>query len=227
MLGSDYSTFGCYENKSTHGRQVLGGQHNNLQGAHPCRKDLCTTFQDTEIESCCILKKRWALWQQMPPTRVPQSLSLFSSSSVKWPSLRASSSSLNKVVSHCVVPVLHKTARNLQIFLYSKYYKTLTINSKPTRVKYWNALLYLTYSNCLVQYCLCISCIIWTRQHGVTEVGLQQEVCFCVWTVKWMGIDFNWKMFCQFTVHLIFIVSHGQICVLISILKKNKINHCY
>lgn len=142
----------------------------------------------------------------------------FTSNLVKWASLWASSSSLNKVVSHRVVPVLHKTARNLQIFLYSKYYHTLTINSKTTRVKYWNVLLYLTYSNCLVQHCLCISCIIWTRQHGMTEVGLQQEVCFCVWTVKRMGIDFNRKMFCQFTVHLIFIVSHRQICVLISIL---------
>lgn len=121
-----------------------------------------------------------------------------------------------------MVPSLHKIARNLQILLYSKYDNTLTISSKPERIIFWNASQYLAYSDCLVQHCLCISCIIWTRQHGMTEVGLQQEVCFCVWTVKWMGIDFNWKVFGQFTVHLIFIVSHRQICVLVSILKKKK-----
>jgi len=138
MLGCDYNAFGCYKNKSTHGRQVFGGQHNKLQGAHPCRNDSYTMFHNTEIESCCIRKKRSALWQQMHPTTVPQSftISLFTSSSVKWASLWVSSSSLNKAVSYHVAPVLHKTARDLQIFHYSKSNNTLIIYSKTTRHKY-------------------------------------------------------------------------------------------
>lgn len=131
MLGSDYSAFGCYKNKGAHGRQVLGGQHINLQE----HTHLGTTFLNTEWGSCGIWKRQ--LWQQMPPTRAPQSVTirLFSSSSVKWASLRAPSSSLNKAGSYCVLArtiILYppQDCKKSWDFLYTKYDNTLTINSK-------------------------------------------------------------------------------------------------